>query len=69
MPKVKIKPERCKGCYLCIAYCPKGLIKKDSSLNVLGVQAVVFQEDEKNKCTGCEFCALICPDFCVEVIK
>lgn len=69
MPKVKIKKNRCKGCYLCLAYCPRGLLKKDSQFNVLGVQAVVFKEDEKNKCTGCSFCALICPDVCVEVEK
>jgi len=69
MPKVKVNKDRCKGCYLCLAYCPKGLLQKDSQLNLLGVQAVIFKEDEKNKCTGCSFCAIICPDCALEVEK
>lgn len=69
MPKVKINKDRCKGCYLCIAYCPKARLKKDTELNLLGVQAVIFEEDEKNKCTGCSFCALICPECGIEVEK
>ncbi len=44
MPKVKIKRERCKGCQLCLIYCPKGLIKKDESLNKKGIQPLVFQD-------------------------
>ena len=69
MPKVKVNKDRCKGCYLCLAYCPKGLLREDSQLNVLGVQAVVFTEDGNTKCTGCNFCAIICPDCCLEVCK
>jgi 2-oxoglutarate ferredoxin oxidoreductase subunit delta len=69
MPKPKINKNRCKGCYLCIAYCPKGLLKKDSQFNILGVQAVVWQEDEKKKCSGCNFCALICPECGIELEK
>ncbi|MFZ5800850.1 MAG: 4Fe-4S binding protein [Candidatus Omnitrophota bacterium] len=68
MAKVKITKDRCKGCYLCISYCPKALLKKDAKLNVLGIQAVVF-EDRSGQCSGCGFCALICPECCVEVEK
>jgi 2-oxoglutarate ferredoxin oxidoreductase subunit delta len=69
MPKVKINKERCKGCYLCIAYCPVGMLDKDSQLNVLGIQAVVFKEGKDKKCTGCGLCAIICPDCAIEVEK
>lgn len=69
MPKVKVNKNRCKGCYLCIAYCPKGMLEKDSQLNVLGIQAVVFKNGKEDQCSGCGFCALICPECAIEVEK
>lgn len=69
MPKIKINKDRCKGCYLCVSYCPKGLITIDSELNKLGVKPVKFQNKKGVQCIGCAFCALICPDCGIEVIK
>ncbi|HDZ77257.1 MAG TPA: 4Fe-4S dicluster domain-containing protein [Candidatus Omnitrophica bacterium] len=66
MPKVKINRERCKGCQLCLIYCPKGLIEKDKNLNKKGIQPLVFRNGE---CNGCKFCAIICPDGAVEIYK
>jgi len=68
MPKIDIKKEKCKGCELCIMYCPGACIKLDKTLNKKGVHAAVFS-DKDNKCTGCSFCAIICPDLCIEVYK
>ncbi|MEK6715405.1 MAG: ferredoxin family protein [Candidatus Omnitrophota bacterium] len=78
MPKITIDRERCKGCQLCVIYCPKGLIKPESRLNKKGIQPVMFLEGAAAKrrgaasgsnCTGCKFCALICPDGAVEVYR
>ncbi|MDP3142906.1 MAG: 4Fe-4S binding protein [Candidatus Omnitrophota bacterium] len=69
MPKVKINKNKCKGCYLCVAYCPKGMLEQDNQLNVLGIQAVLFKKGKDNQCTGCGFCALICPECGIEVEK
>ncbi|PIQ88967.1 MAG: tungsten formylmethanofuran dehydrogenase [Candidatus Omnitrophica bacterium CG11_big_fil_rev_8_21_14_0_20_42_13] len=66
MPKIKINKERCKGCQLCILYCPKRLIKKDTQLNKKGLYPVNFIDGE---CSGCKFCALVCPDNAIEVFK
>ncbi|MCX5657454.1 MAG: 4Fe-4S binding protein [Candidatus Omnitrophica bacterium] len=67
MPKIKINRDRCKGCLLCIASCPKGLIKQDKKFNSGGIRTVLFEDS--GKCSGCTFCALICPDVCIEVFK
>jgi 2-oxoglutarate ferredoxin oxidoreductase subunit delta len=66
MAKIKIDRARCKGCYLCIVNCPKGLIKVSDEINIKGVKPVI---SAGGKCNGCTFCAIICPDGAIKVIK
>ena len=66
MAKIKIDKNRCKGCYLCIANCPKGLILISDKMNTKGIKPVVFKD---GNCTGCGMCAIICPDSAILVIK
>jgi 2-oxoglutarate ferredoxin oxidoreductase subunit delta len=67
MAKIKIDRRRCKGCLLCIAFCPKGSISTDKDLNSRGVKPARFID--KGMCVGCALCAVICPDCCIEVYK
>lgn len=67
MPKITIDEARCKGCGLCIAFCPKEHIVLKKSLNKKGVHPA--QILDKKECIGCKFCAVICPDSCIEVYK
>ncbi|MCM8780684.1 MAG: ferredoxin family protein [Candidatus Omnitrophica bacterium] len=67
MTKIIINRDKCKGCLLCIKFCPKGLISKDRKINKQGYYPVYFKDD--GDCLGCMFCALICPDCCIEVYK
>lgn len=67
MARVVINENRCKGCFLCISFCPSGALKKSKSFNKRGVNFVqVCQEKE---CLGCRQCAIICPDCCIEIFK
>ncbi|MBU1061411.1 MAG: 4Fe-4S binding protein [Candidatus Omnitrophica bacterium] len=68
MPRIEIDREKCKGCELCIIYCPQTCIKQQDTVNKRGVHAVFFSDDNK-KCTGCSFCAIVCPDLCITVYK
>ncbi|MCM8757550.1 MAG: 4Fe-4S binding protein [Candidatus Omnitrophica bacterium] len=68
MPKISIDKERCKGCLLCVNFCPKGLIKSSQKLNKNGINYVEFL-DKDNTCLGCMQCAIICPDCCIEVYR
>ncbi|MFA5146570.1 MAG: 4Fe-4S dicluster domain-containing protein [Candidatus Omnitrophota bacterium] len=67
MPKVKIDKARCKGCYLCVVNCPKGLIKISGETNPKGVKPAVFAGG--GKCSGCAMCAIICPDCGIVIYK
>jgi 2-oxoglutarate ferredoxin oxidoreductase subunit delta len=83
MAKITIDREKCKGCLLCISFCPKGLISVDKDLNRRGVKPVKFSRqanlneggiplkagNETPECLGCAMCAIICPDCCIEVYK
>jgi 2-oxoglutarate ferredoxin oxidoreductase subunit delta len=67
MAKITINQDKCKGCLLCIAFCPKGSIAIDTDLNQKGIKPVRVKKDAE--CLGCAMCAIICPDCCIEVYK
>lgn len=67
MAKIIIDQNRCKGCFLCVKFCPKGLIKESVKLNKQGLHFVEF--DLNGGCIGCMQCAVICPDGCIQVYK
>jgi 2-oxoglutarate ferredoxin oxidoreductase subunit delta len=56
---VHIIEELCKGCGICVGFCPaKVLAVKDNGK----VSAV-----EQEKCIGCKACENRCPDYVFEV--
>lgn len=57
--RVKIYLDWCKGCGICVAFCPAKVLK----LNDSG-KAEVVNEDE---CINCGFCEMHCPDFAIMV--
>ncbi|MCD8574199.1 MAG: 4Fe-4S binding protein [Erysipelotrichaceae bacterium] len=70
MPKgtVKFAQEYCKGCYLCVAFCPVKILKPaPHQLNSKGYPLVDVITPER--CIGCGFCALMCPDAVITVTK
>ena len=57
--KVTIYPDWCKGCGICVAFCPAGVF-------ALGKDGKAFVANEA-ECVNCGFCELHCPDFAVSV--
>jgi len=49
----------CKQCGLCIAFCPKQIIRTDEN----GKPEII----DADLCTGCRFCELHCPDFAITI--
>ena len=66
--KILIDADSCKGCYLCIEACPKGLIQKSDNLNINSYYPAEFI-DKDESCNGCMLCALICPEVSIEVYR
>ncbi len=68
MPKGKVyfDEERCKGCLLCVEYCPKHILYQDmDTLNKNGYN--IIRVSEPDQCIGCAFCAMMCPDSVIKV--
>ncbi len=65
---IKIDFERCKGCALCAAVCPKKIIgiqkKKHNSKGYFTAECI-----DNEKCVSCAMCGLICPDCAITVEK
>jgi 2-oxoglutarate ferredoxin oxidoreductase subunit delta len=72
--RIHIDKERCKGCGLCILFCPLKQIEISDQLNTKGYYPAQFLEEdvcesEETKCTGCSLCAITCPDVAIEVYR
>ena len=53
-----IKRDWCKGCSICIHFCPTKVLE----LKEFKVEVVAL-----DKCIGCMMCELRCPDFAIAV--
>jgi len=68
MKKITIDTSRCKGCDLCVAACPKKILKlSETALNKRGVHPVELTDEAA--CISCAFCAMMCPDSVITVEK
>lgn len=66
--KLTFNSERCKGCGLCINFCPKKILAFDTGVfNGNGVHPV-YMTDQAS-CIGCQSCALMCPDAIITIEK
>lgn len=67
MTDIRVDEELCKGCGLCIMFCPQKVYEPSEELNKKGVfPPKVVREDQ---CVECRLCELICPDFALSITK
>jgi len=57
--EVRVFGQWCKGCGLCIAFCPRNVFAAGSD----GHPLAVYPE----RCTACMWCVEHCPDFAIVV--
>ena len=67
MPKLIINSDRCKGCELCIAFCPRDNLKLSEGLTSRGMHPV--EVCDADACTGCKLCVLMCPDVAISIYR
>lgn len=56
--RIHVFPEWCKGCAICVAFCPKGVLEMKKQ------KAVVANPD---KCIMCLLCLKRCPDLAIGI--
>ncbi len=57
--EIIIDREWCKGCRICVDFCPEKVLELDDDEKVI----VVSPE----KCNACRLCELRCPDMAIEL--
>jgi 2-oxoglutarate ferredoxin oxidoreductase subunit delta len=65
--KIEINNRLCKGCFICIRYCPMGVIAESHEIGELGYDLAKVEHPEK--CTGCRLCLLYCPDLAIAIAE
>ena len=55
---IHVFPDWCKGCAICVAFCPVGVLSMENQ------KAVVTHPE---KCIRCYLCARRCPDFAIGI--
>ena len=64
--RIIIETDKCKGCALCIPYCPVHILELDTSTtNKKGYTPLIVNDPDK--CIACSFCAMMCPDSVITV--
>jgi len=60
--EVFLYPNWCKGCHICVDFCPTGTL----AMNGKGEHPTVAHPEN---CTACHFCDTHCPDMAILVRK
>ena len=58
---IKINREWCKGCGICVSFCPEDVLGLDDN-----EKAFVMNPE---KCVSCGMCELRCPDMAIELTE
>ncbi len=67
--QVYLIPERCKGCKLCVDFCPEQVLQVSNSINGKGYHYPEVAPGKENACVHCEFCTMICPEFAIFTLE
>lgn len=67
MDPCRIDELRCKGCGLCVEFCPRHLLKLGEDLNAAGYHPARLHDAEQ--CTACSLCAEVCPESGIAVYR
>ena len=68
MAKVTFNEEKCKGCGLCVTFCPKHILQMAPvRINAKGYHPAGITDE--GACIGCASCAMMCPDCCISIYQ
>ena len=58
-PLIELNQAWCKGCDICVRFCPERCLALDEEEKVIVVAP--------DACTGCRLCEYLCPDFAIAI--
>ena len=61
--KIHVITERCKGCGMCVEYCPREVLEMSEEFNVKGYHPPRVQNEDA--CVACGLCEMLCPEFAI----
>ncbi len=67
MSRIIVNEDKCRGCGLCVALCPKHVLRLASHFNRDGLNPV--EQFDPDGCIGCATCALMCPHVAIERVE
>lgn len=62
-------PKRCKGCRLCVHFCPRQVLQESSRTNAKGYHYPEIRAGKEQACIHCEFCTIVCPEFAIYSVE
>ncbi len=67
--QVFLIPRRCKGCKICIAFCPQQVLRESDAVNAVGYHLPEVVPGKENSCVHCAFCTMVCPEFAIFTLE
>lgn len=67
MARIDVDETLCKGCGICVAQCPPGVLELSDRISSKGYHPAILVKAEG--CTGCAVCGKLCPDLAIEVYR
>ncbi|MDD5126915.1 MAG: ferredoxin family protein [Dehalococcoidales bacterium] len=64
--QVDLITDRCKGCGLCIEFCPRHVLAESAEFNRKGYHPIYAVNDD---CLNCGLCELMCPEFAIRIVQ
>ena len=63
--QIHIDDSLCKGCALCVYYCPRDVFAMGRRSNPKGYTLVEIRDEAA--CVGCRLCEIACPDLALYI--
>lgn len=67
--QVHLIPDRCKGCRMCVEFCPQDVLTLSDAMNAKGYHYPVVAAGKQDSCVACGFCSLVCPELAIFAVE